>query len=199
MGFFSIGVNKKVGSDTAIMNITPAINCPARALGLCQLGENCNRCYALKAERIYPTARRHREQQTVIWDNNNVLEFGFMLKELMKKEHRDKYDKEKRKLKYVRFSEAGDFRTQADVEKLFALAEMMENKLMFYGYTARRDLNFSKAPDNVVINGSGFMVHNQFKIVNKIPANVKFKCNGNCRTCNLCKERNGGVIYVKLH
>jgi hypothetical protein len=49
MQLFSYG-NSKLPTETLIVNITSAHNCPSDKLGLC----NCsNVCYAKKCERIY--------------------------------------------------------------------------------------------------------------------------------------------------
>ena len=42
--------NKKLPKSTLIANLTSARNCPAKALGLCDIDD----CYAGKCERIYP-------------------------------------------------------------------------------------------------------------------------------------------------
>ena len=194
----SIGVNRKVGSDTAIINMGPATDCPAARLGLCQVGGQ-KKCYAMKAERMYPNVLKYRRKQAKIWKQVSAKEIADKILELTKKEHRDNYDKIKRKLKYLRFSEAGDFESQADVDKMSEIAELLKGKLVVYGYTARKDLDFSKTSDNMIINGSNFMVDNMFKVVAKIPEDAKFVCNGNCRKCNLCKFGGKKTIYVKIH
>ena len=104
-----------------------------------------------------------------------------------------------RELKFVRFSEDGDFRNQEDVDKLSEIAEGLKGQLVVYGYTSRKDLDFSKVSDNLIINGSGFMVHNEFKAVDTVPQGAPFVCGGNCRGCNLCKEKRGIRILVKMH
>ncbi len=43
------GGNKKLPKSTLIANLTSARNCPAKALGLCDIED----CYAAKCERIY--------------------------------------------------------------------------------------------------------------------------------------------------
>ena len=49
--FLSFG-NKKLSNSTAILNITSALQCPSRKLGLCGLSDP-SKCYALRSERIY--------------------------------------------------------------------------------------------------------------------------------------------------
>jgi len=94
------------------------------------------------------------------------------------------------RIDYLRINEAGDFRSQSDVEKAAKLANyILEYGIKTYCYTARSDLNFSVVnPEALTINGSGFMVHNMYKV---IPAEKLNKngvvCPGDCRTCSLCK------------
>jgi hypothetical protein len=46
-----------------------------------------------------------------------------------------------------------------------------------YTYTARKDLNYENISDNLVVNGSGFMVSNNFYVINKIGEEFdKFVC-----------------------
>ena len=63
---------------------------------------------------------------------------------------------------------------------------------------ARRDLDFSQVSDNLIVNGSAFKVHNRFTAVRKLDYSSAV-CAGDCRICNLCKERRGLDIQVKYH
>lgn len=194
----SIGCNKKVGSDTAIINMCSATNCPAQKLGMCQVGGH-KKCYAMKAERMWKNTLCHRNLQEGIWKTITVQEAINDLESLRIKIHRDAYDHITRALQFIRFSEAGDFTSQDDVNKMSDIAEGLKGRLIFYGYTARKDLDFSKISDNMVVNGSGFCVDNEFKAVDMIPVGYPYVCSGNCRTCNLCKEKRGVKILVKMH
>lgn len=51
--------------------------------------------------------------------------------------------------------------------------------------------------NNITVNGSGFMLHNQFNAVEKVTS--KNVCPGNCRICNKCKERRGQTVQIKYH
>ena len=176
----SIG-NKKLGRDTAIINFTSATDCPSKRLGLCR---HCDICYAMKAERQYPAVLPYRRRQALQWQRESL---GSIKAGIVKHS----------KVKYIRFSEAGDFKDQNDVNKLAALARIMPD-YTFYGYTARQDLSFKNVPDNVVIQGSGFRVHNTFNVIFK-PVPSSITCPGNCRDCNLCKVRKNININVLAH
>lgn len=191
----SIG-NHKNGTDTMIINITSARDCPSLKLGLCQLGKKIrkklHKCYARKAERQYPQVLPYRRCQARIWDKLSAAEIAAGLVEIAQR-------RRKTPIKYLRFSESGDFRNQADVAKLADIATVLSHaNITVYGYTARRDLHFKQLPKNLVIQGSGFMVHNQFTAVNTIDKR-RAVCAGDCRICGLCKARSGRKIQVQLH
>ena len=183
---FSIG-NTKIGRDTAIFNITPACECMSEKLGLCKIAD---KCYAKKAERMYKDSKPFRYRQTAFWDENTIDSFVEYFKaEVLT-----------RNMKYLRFQESGDFRTQLDVDKMSGIAEKLEGIVRCYTYTARRDLDFSNVSDNLVINGSGFMVDNCFYVIhNETEMIGNYLCKGNCRECNLCKHKLGIYIAVKIH
>lgn len=199
----SCGVNKKVGSDTVILNMCSAHNCPSKKLGLCQLGSMCNRCYAFRTELIRPTVKVFRDTNEILWQINNSKEIASTILSMAKKPHRDVYTHKKEVVTTLRFSEAGDFKSQEDVDKMSEVAELLKGKIKVYGYTARKDLNYSNVSENMVVNGSGFMAHNEFKVITPrllplLPPDALI-CLGNCRNCNMCKERLDKTIYVKLH
>ena len=176
--------NKKIGKDTLIINITSATDCPSKKKGLCK---HCGKCYAMKAERIYPQVLPYRRKQTKIFDQLKVFEYSQDLREII--------GKRRIKTKYIRFSESGDFRNQKDVDKLFAIAKSLKDlNIVIYGYTARKDLNFDHRPANLVMNGSSFMIDNNFTPYEKGKA-----CKMNCRICNLCKTKGNKTINVKMH
>ena len=179
--------NKKIGKDTLIINMNSATDCPSRKLGLCNIDEG--KCYALKAERIYPQVLPYRRKQESLWDHLMPSELAQGLNGIIKRK--------RNKIKYIRFSEAGDFKSQWDVDKMKNLARIIP-EVSFYGYTARRDLDFSGLPDNLVVNGSGFMVSNMFTATREI-SDQEVHCPGDCRECGLCKEARGLDIKVLYH
>jgi len=180
--------NKKIGNDTLIINFTPATTCPSKQLGLCKV---CSICYAMKAERMYKQVLPYRQRQEVYWDNTPVVTIAKDLQQEIALRHG--------RIKYIRFSEAGDFKDQTSLDKLKMLAELIKDLgVTVYGYTARKDLDFSNLPENLVINGSSFMVSNSFTAV-KQPGPTDIVCPGNCRECSMCKSSKGLDIKVKVH
>lgn len=188
MKLFSIG-NLKIGTDTMIFNMSPAETCQSMRMGLCKVG---SKCYAKKAERVYPQVLPFRRNQAVFWTSCSVDEFV----EAVSKEKTSK-------IKYLRFNEAGDFRNQSDVEKANEIAKVLKEKynIITYLYTARSDLSFKDK--TFIVNGSSWMADNEFRYIPKgevpLTSDIQAMCPGDCRTCNLCKEKLGMVIGVKQH
>lgn len=189
--------NLKLGEDTLIFNMGAAIDCPSRKMGMCQVCTGGGKCYALKTELYHKddkgSAIRARRLQGKQWDKFSVEEIARQMTEII----------EKHGIKYVRLNESGDFRHQDDVNKASQLADLLKGKAVVYMYTARRDLDYSNISDNLVVNGSGFMVDNEFKFV---PArefgNIQPDdnvCSGNCPTCDWCKVKRGKTVLIKQH
>ena len=179
--------NKKIGNDTLIININSATDCHSRALGLCNIDEG--KCYALKAEKAWPQVLPYRREQELYWYTHASSEIAQALREVI--------ERKRNPIRYIRFSEAGDFGNQWDVDKLKDISLRLP-EVILYGYTARRDLSFVALPTNMVVNGSGFMVSNSFTAVREI-LDGEIQCPGNCRECNLCKEAKGLDIKVRYH
>jgi hypothetical protein len=182
----SIG-NKKIGRNTTIFNMGPATSCPSKALGLCQLCDT-SKCYALKAERQYPAVLPYRENQAFSWAMETAETIAADIKSQSTKN-----------TKFVRFNESGDFYGQDCVTKIKAIARLLpEYKL--YGYTARKDLSFTKLPSNLCINGSNWArgKMNKFTAVT-IVDDSRPVCVGDCRICGLCKTAKKLTIQIPMH
>ena len=179
--------NKKIGNDTLILNMNSATDCPSKELGLCTI--EGNKCYALKSEKCYPQVLPYRREQAVYWTVTPAREIAEDLRNVLRRKRTP--------IRYIRFSEAGDFSRQRDVTKMKDIARRIP-EVSFYGYTARRDLDFNEIPDNLAVNGSGFMVSNSFTAVHDV-SESEIQCPGNCRECDLCKAANGLDIKVKYH
>ena len=185
--------NAKIGKDTLILNITSATDCPTKKLGLCKISKYC---YALQPEVRWTDkvtgVLKSRRMQTKIFDELSSMDIAY---QILKKAIR----KRRIKIKYVRISECGDFRNQKDVNKISKIAELIkESGIRVYGYTARRDLSYSSISDNLILNGSYFMMHNRFVPVRQY-SEGSIRCKGNCRICNLCKQKKGISIENKFH
>jgi hypothetical protein len=186
--------NSKIGKDTFILNITSATDCPTKKLGLCKIPKQC---YALQPELRW-TNKHHgnilcsRRLQTKIFDSLTPKEIAKQI--IQKAKNKIKYQ-----IKYLRIHESGDFRNQKDVNKISRIADYLAKEdIRVYGYAARSDLKYSNLSKNLVLNGSYFMIHNQFFPVMNYSKEA-IKCIGNCRICNLCKEAKGLTIENKFH
>lgn len=148
--------NRKIGSDTLIFNLGSAHTCPSRKRGLCKLGD---KCYALKAELMYPGCRPYRDRQANYWLTNNIdtiiTDFDNMITA-----KRTKVDGQlvplSTAIKYIRLNESGDLYSQTCLEKAERLASYLWTtyQIQVYTYTARSDLDYS-AIRYLTIKGSG--------------------------------------------
>ena len=173
---FKLG-NKKLSTNTIIFNMTSGTDCPCK--DTCEVREDC---YAMADENLWKTPLDYRRRQEAFWKNTTAEEFV----ELMPIP------------KYFRFSEAGDFRSQKDVDKMKKVAALLlEKGIRTYGYTNRSDLDFSDLMEVAVVNGQGFMVNNKIIIKSK-PEKGDIVCPGNCRYCDLCKRDDGiDIVFPK--
>lgn len=191
-----IGVNK----DTLIMNITSAHDCASRRLGYCQVPPGA--CYALKDENFYKGSLPYRRRQTKVWDALSVEEIAYQLKQIVQRLN----SRRKIPVRYLRMQESGDFRDVADLNKMSKLADLLKGTVVVYTYTARRDLFPHPHSSNLVINGSGFMVDNNFKVVNEDQLGPGPKCRAvyipiseaPCFGCTLCKTKGRRTIQETL-
>jgi hypothetical protein len=176
--YFKAG-NKKLGRDTIIFNITSGTDCPCAHDKVCDVLKHC---YARADERFRPNALAYRRRQTKFWDSVTPEQFvkAFPVP------------------RYFRFSESGDFRHQADVDKMAAIAHLLDanHGVITYGYTRRSDLDLSKLLAAAVVNGHGFMASNN-TVVEEDPKGG-FVCPGDCRDCDFCKVARGVDIKFKL-
>lgn len=217
---YTIG-NLKIGEDTLIYNMGTATECPSAKLGLCSLahkkwGGN-GKCYALKAEAMYPASKAFRSIQAIQWETFSATEIAdAIFSEVVSRRNR------KTPLRFVRFNESGDFYSFSCVRKAGKVAgyvgELCRRAglpvLKFYTYTHRQDIFagiggqalLASLPANFTINGSNFKAHNEFRVMNisrperdrkengtKVH---KFTCLDDCSRCSLCKGRNSQGITI---
>ena len=182
--------NRKLDKDTAILNIGSATNCAAKVLGLCKV---CKICYAMKAERLYPNVKPYRNRQATYWAKRKAETIAADILADVSRKHI--------KVTKFRFSEAGDFRTQKDVDKMADVCRVLSSQgIKCYGYTARRDLKLGGLMKYASVQGSGFMATNEFRVVTAETVDKKQPiCAGNCRICSLCVTGKNLTIQVIKH
>ena len=187
--------NSKLPKTTMIFNMGAAHDCPSDALGLC---ENSKICYAKQAERQYhKTCTLYRRRQESIWKKYSEEQLAEAFVKILKAK--------RIKVDAFRFNESGDFWSQECVDKLdkIAFELWVSCGVDSYGYTARKDLDFSKVGFLHVL-GSNFLLHGEFRTVDH-PSGYHPICPGDCkssgsenRPCTLCQGYDG-VIEVGKH
>jgi len=190
---FSFG-NNKLPKTTAIFNMTSAHKCPSLERGLCQAQiDGKNKCYAFKAERMYPAVLPYRTRQAEFWANCTALDFVVKFIESIQGKRIG--------ITALRFNEAGDFRGQADIVKAEKIAEILfkEYGITVYCYTSRSDLSFV-ACEYLIVNGSGFIkdgISGEFKLIkdkSEKPDGYGI-CPADCTKCVRCLTgKNTAVI-----
>jgi len=127
----SIGANRKLGKDVALFNLPSHKCCPGAT-------PECKKiCYAQKAERIYPSARKSRENNYKSSKKDNFVEM--IIKEL-----------EDNDVKISRIHESGDFYDQKYLNKWIEITRALP-KIKFLAFTKSFHLDFSGFGDNVAI------------------------------------------------
>lgn len=179
-----------------------ARDCPSKQLGMCRIGD---RCYAAKAERLYKNVLPYRTRQYNYWRETDESSMAVHFNEILKRIRVP--------IKYLRFNEAGDFHTQACVQKLSGIARYLKefHNIITYGYTARRDLDFSdvhflvKGSSHDSGNNGKTIVLKKFKITEALSTlsegereNWKV-CPMSCKACDICKTPTGENIIFPMH
>ena len=183
--------NSKLPKNIAIFNLTSATDCPSKKLGLCS---HPAKCYAMKSERMYKQVLPYRREQENYFDSVTSEQFINEFLELIRRK--------KNPVKYLRFNESGDIKTQNDVYKLEEIAKGLYNEAQItsYCYTHRSDLDFSKTNFLRVLSSNGkAKTKVSFYAVDEIPKTAKFVCKMDCSKCSLCATLSEGNIYVKYH
>lgn len=198
--------NSKIGNDTIIFNMGTSTDCPSRALGLCKVPD---KCYAFKAERMYPPCKPYRSRQAEYWLNSDIDKITHGIDTLF-----EKHTHIMSRIKYFRFNESGDFYGRPCVFKLYSIATHLkrEHDITTYGYTARHDLRASVNNLDkkwILIKGSGYAdlgnngytsVIESHQVNQWASLGKSFKlCPGDCRTCKLCKVKRPYNIAFVVH
>jgi hypothetical protein len=189
------GGNFKLPKTTAIFNMSSTFECASLAKGMCQaIVEKKLVCYARKAEIQYPNVLPYRRRQEKFWKETDAIEFAtqFLFINALKR----------KPFKIIRFNEAGDFHTQACVDKVEAIAKILAKYgVKTYLYTSRKDLDFSKV-EHFVINASGFEhkdLTNDFRLVQNLEDVPKGYdvCEQDCTVCARCSVKGAKNVIVQ--
>lgn len=197
--------NAKMDPDTLIFNMSTATWCPSNKLGFCKVP---TKCYATRDERIYPNVINYRLRQQEYWKDCTAEDFIQDLYQILKRHNKALAD-----VRFLRFNEAGDFKTQACVTKAEKIARYLYRVLNIQAYchTAREDLDYT-ACNYLLVKGSGHMAGNNgysyyMPVANKELLNtLRGQTVGNfhycsmkgCNGCTVCKEPNNmAVIWTR--
>ena len=166
--------NSKVGDDTIIINMGPATTCDAAKAGECEL-YSMGWCYAQNNESQHKLAIIKRFREQIQWraDTDGSAIAGMIVAAVKQK----RQGKRGKPIKYIRFNESGDMRSEADKVKLGnivkitneLLTQSKQEPIIFYTYTHRSDLFTNKVNDidygtdknALVIQGSGYYKNNK--------------------------------------
>lgn len=195
--------NLKIGEDTLIINVNHALNCFSDKMGYC---EHCKDCYAKKSPNIHKNSFLYGFASEIQF---NKLSNGEIIQSLEKQFIKPLKSGE---IKFIRFNEAGDFKSFDIFKKANKIAEYFfkEYGIISYSYTHNKELkDHQKAIKNsyIIINWS-FSMDNEYKqaiTCNKLEDLVKYYnddnyiiCTGKCYHCSYCKDKNDlrTVVFV---
>ena len=188
--------NYKLGMDTLIFNLSSAIDCVSKKLGLCKVVKVC---YAIRAEVHHPSCKVYRDKQGEYFNTTPL--------KVIKKDFDNLLSNSKSKIlkniKFLRFNESGDFKDKRQINKACSLAKFLFDKfsIVTYFYTCRKDLIF---PDNnyFLVKGSNCnMPNGKTKVFNckeNVPSSFTI-CPTTCHKCMLCKKPNKKDVAFIVH
>ena len=196
--------NTKIGNDTLIINVNHAFNCFSDKSGYC---ENCNQCYAKKAPNTYPNSFLYGFASEIGFNKLSVTE----IINSIEKRHKEAF--KAKSIKFLRFNEAGDFKSFNLFLKANEVAKHFYNKynIISYTYTHNKELlSHKEAIKNsyIVMNwsieaGDGFKsaitCNNPSKLSEYLSQPDKFViCKGKCHNCSYCKDKTDlrTVVFV---
>ena len=165
-------------------------------------GRVCDGCYAIKAQRIYPTVLPSRDKKLVVSKSTQFTERIIKSIKTLKP-------------KYMRIHDSGEFYSQEYVDKWYNIAKELPST-RFYAYTKRlKDFNFSKLqslPNCVIIDSLKSGGNNYGKVGDK-PDDMflcpDYKgsaermevtgqiCGVTCSYCMTKEAEDTGVYFVK--
>lgn len=189
--------NKKLPKTTAIYNIGTWFLCEGRLKGFCELHEVC---YA-KCREIMGNTIKSRLNNYYFWKTNDARTIASFIVYSIKAESM-KGDK----INLLRFNEVGEFENQEDLIKMRDISNIVyeQTGVKSYTYTHNRDLDFNIDRPHLTINGSGFIIDNQFTVIS--PSEYKryvenhncFECLQKCEMCNSICSQKLGIEIVEV-
>lgn len=193
--------NAKLPKTTCIVNLGTWFNCPGRKEGWCEI---CKECYDKQIEVRFKDRTIDRLEHEIYWRRVDAFIFAKVLINRIRKQNK----KNRNKINLIRWAEVGDIRNQEDLEKIIKVSNIVYNALGIksYIYTHNKNLNFNIERPHLTINGSGFMVDNEYRVVkdkekefnNLSDLSNKRECICDCTQCSYCSNKNNFIIIEEL-
>jgi len=178
-----------------VTNSGPTTTCPGKLSGDCQLPPGTT-CYGHIPERQYPKCIPYRIRQEKQWNSKNSSWYSDQIRGLQSRAQKP--------ITHHRMNEVHDWRHVNDVLKTCNIAK--NNKkigIETFTYTSRRALweecrTAITANSPLVVNGSGFMAHNEYRVVSPgyVAQKNEYWCPDKCYQCKMCKKRLGITILA---
>lgn len=186
--------NEKIGDDTIVLNVNNPFRCVSSQKNHCK----CDGfCYAKRICNQYKNSGLYTLCQEIQFEKLNIDQIKASIELNLTKE-----------VKFARWNEQGDFKDLNCFNKANQIAKWLleEKNIISYAYTANKDLPTDILEDSYII--VNYSYKNSFKntiVVNKeaIPLFIEKEgytvCNGSCKGCSYCKDKNNKntVVFVK--
>lgn len=138
------GNNTKVHKSVAVFNMNAATDCVNRWSERCQV--DGDECYAVVDEKRYDYVKAYMRRQEYLWDCLDADTWADAFLEIVDRKYSD--------VTAVKFSQAGDFRSDSDIIKVDRIAERLkEEGIPVFTYSASSHLNWSLA-EHFTVNQS---------------------------------------------
>lgn len=192
--------NLKIGDDTIIINVNHALNCFSSKNGYC---ENCNCCYAKKSSTNYKNSCLYGLASEISFNRLSIEQIIKAIEKIVKESN----------IKFIRFNEAGDFKSFNQFLKANEIAKYFFDKynIITYTYTHNKELLKEKTAIKnscIVMNwsikaGKGFKsaitCNNPSDLPKYLAEDDKYIiCEGKCHNCSYCKDKDDlrTVVFI---
>lgn len=195
--------NYKIPETTAITNMNSWFNCPGRTEDFCDI---CQICYDKFREVMSWKVCSSRLNNEIWFRTHDVGDITYSIAGKILTYNRRNLKNNKR-ITLHRWNEVGELRNQKDLNKVNNISNLlyMVTGVKSYIYTHNKNLNFDIDRPHLTINGSNFMVDNEFKCIKPelydeyVKTHDCYECLGDCELCNtICSEKNNFTIVEKL-
>lgn len=190
--------NEKIGDDTIVLNVNNPFRCVSSQKGHCK----CDGfCYAKKICNRYKNSALYTLCQEIQFEKLTIKQIKASIELNLTKE-----------VKFARWNEQGDFKSLECFNKANKIAKWLleEKGIISYGYTANKDIPVGILENSYIIINYSYKTafKNVLKhtiVVDKesIPLFINKKgytvCNGSCKGCSYCKDKNNKntVVFIK--